>query len=314
MENFIFSLNATMPLILLAVLGWLMMRVGLFTPEFVRVADKFVFQVALPVMLFRDIATADIREIFNPQFVAYCMLATTAMFGATWALTALLMKDKSMVGAFVQASARGSAAVMGIAFVNNIYGNSGMAPLMLVSAVPLYNIYSVIILTVHARGARRDGKALRRALLNVLKNPIIIGVVAGIPFSALGVTVPAIPLKVLDNLAGVATPLALLAIGASFEGPRALKKIRPTLLSSLIKLVLIPAALIPFAIGAGFRGPELVALLVMLGAPTTVTCYVMAKQMGNDEVLTSSCVMMATLLSSVTLTLWIFLFRTLGLI
>lgn len=314
MENFVFSLNATMPLFLLAVLGWLMMRFGLFTPEFVRVADKFVFQVALPAMLFRDIATADIREIFDARFVAYCMLATTAMFGVTWALTVLLMKDKSMVGAFVQASARGSAAVMGIAFVNNIYGSSGMAPLMLVAAVPLYNIYSVIILTVHARGVQRDGRALKRALVNVLKNPIIIGVVAGLPFSVLGIQVPTVPLKIVNNLAAMATPLALLAIGAGFEGRRALKKIRPTLLSSLIKLVLIPAALIPFAVWAGFRGPELVALLVMLGAPTTVTCYAMAKQMGNDEVLTSSCVMTATLLSSVTLTGWIFLFRSLGLV
>ena len=314
MENFVFSLNATMPLFLLAVLGWLMMRFGLFTAEFVRVADKFVFQVALPAMLFRDIATADIREIFDARFVAYCMLATTAMFGVTWALTVLLMKDKSMVGAFVQASARGSAAVMGIAFVNNIYGSSGMAPLMLVAAVPLYNIYSVIILTVHARGVQRDGRALKRALVNVLKNPIIIGVVAGLPFSVLGIQVPTVPLKIVNNLAAMATPLALLAIGAGFEGRRALKKIRPTLLSSLIKLVLIPAALIPFAVWAGFRGPELVALLVMLGAPTTVTCYAMAKQMGNDEVLTSSCVMTATLLSSVTLTGWIFLFRSLGLV
>ena len=314
MENFVFSLNATMPLFLLAVLGWLMMRFGLFTPEFVRVADKFVFQVALPAMLFRDIATADIREIFDARFVAYCMLATTAMFGVTWALTVLLMKDKSMVGAFVQASARGSAAVMGIAFVNNIYGSSGMAPLMLVAAVPLYNIYSVIILTVHARGVQRDARALKRALVNVLKNPIIIGVVAGLPFSVLGIQVPTVPLKIVNNLAAMATPLALLAIGAGFEGRRALKKIRPTLLSSLIKLVLIPAALIPFAVWAGFRGPDLVALLVMLGAPTTVTCYAMAKQMGNDEVLTSSCVMTATLLSSVTLTGWIFLFRSLGLV
>lgn len=314
MENFIFSLNATLPLFLLAALGWLLMRGGMFSKEFVRVADKFVFQVALPVMLFRDIATADIREIFDIRFVAYCMLATTAMFVVTWLLTVLLMKDRSMIGAFVQASARGSAAVMGIAFVNNIYGESGMAPLMLVAAVPLYNIYSVIILTVHGQGVTRDGKALKRAFFNVLKNPIIIGVVAGIPFSAFGIAVPTIPLKILDNLANMATPLALLAIGASFEGPKALQKLAPTLMSSLVKLVLIPAALIPFAVWAGFRGPELVALLVMLGAPTTVTCYVMAKQMGNDAVLSSSCVMTATLLSSITLTMWIFLLRTMGLV
>ena len=64
----------------------------------------------------------------------------------------------------------------------------------------------------------------------------------------------------------------------------------------------------------GFRESQLVAILVMLGSPTTVTCYIMAKNMGNDAELSSSIVVMSTLLSSVTLTFWIFLLRTLSLI
>lgn len=150
MADFIFSLNATLPIFLIMVLGWFLMRIGLFTKEFNKVADKYVFKVALPVLLFKDIATADIRSDFNLTFVLFCMITTTIMFLAIWGLSYIFIKDKTQVGAFAQASARGSAAVLGIAFINNIYGNSGMAPLMIVSAVPLYNILSVIILTFSA--------------------------------------------------------------------------------------------------------------------------------------------------------------------
>lgn len=328
MQDFIFSINATMPIFLIIVLGWVLMKLGLFTKEFTRVADKYVFKVALPVLLFKDIATADIRSDFDLAFVLFCMITTTIMFLAVWGLSYVFLKDKTMVGAFAQASVRGSAAVLGIAFINNIYGNSGMAPLMIVSAVPLYNILSVIILTFSADMGKEivpgpektaaqkaeDSSAVKRACLNILKNPIIIGIFLGLPFSLLGIAIPTIPLKAVTSISQTATPVALLVVGAGFEGAKAVKKIRPTLAAAFIKLVLLPLIFFPFAIGFGFRGSELVAILVMLGSPTTVTCYIMAKNMGNDEVLSSSIVVTATLLSSLTLTGWIYVLKVMELI
>ena len=317
MADFIFSLNATLPIFLIMVLGWFLMRIGLFNKEFNKVADKYVFKVALPVLLFKDIATADIRSDFNLTFVLFCMITTTIMFLVIWGLSYILIKDKTQVGAFVQASARGSAAVLGIAFINNIYGNSGMAPLMIVSAVPLYNILSVIILTFSANMGEESvdkGANIKKACLNVVKNPIIIGIFLGLPFSILGINIPQIPLKAVTSIAQTATPVALLVVGASFEGAKAIKKLKLTSIATFIKLVLLPLIFFPFAIAFGFRGSELVAILVMLGSPTTVTCYIMAKNMGNDEVLSSSIVVMATLLSSVTLTGWIFVLKVMGLI
>ena len=151
MENFIFSLNATAPIFLVMILGNILMKTGFLSEEFTRVSDKFVFKVALPALLFYDISTADMRDVFNLKFILFCMFTTIIMFLVIWILTWIFMKDKSMVGAFVQASARGSAAILGMAFVQNIYGDSGMAPLMIVSAVPFYNIFSVVILTFHSR-------------------------------------------------------------------------------------------------------------------------------------------------------------------
>ncbi len=327
MADFIFSLNATLPIFLIMVLGWFLMRIGLFTKEFNKVADKYVFKVALPVLLFKDIATADIRSDFNLTFVLFCMITTTIMFLAIWGLSYIFIKDKTQVGAFAQASARGSAAVLGIAFINNIYGNSGMAPLMIVSAVPLYNILSVIILTFSAdmgKEAQKNkltdnvsnskGSNIKKACINVVKNPIIIGIFLGLPFSIFGISIPVIPLKAVTSIAQTATPIALLVVGAGFEGAKAIKKIKLTAVATFIKLVLLPLIFFPFAITFGFRGSELVAILIMLGSPTTVTCYIMAKNMGNDEVLSSSIVVMATLLSSVTLTGWIFVLKVMGLI
>lgn len=314
MADFIFSLNATLPIFLIMVLGWFLMRIGLFNKEFNKVADKYVFKVALPVLLFKDIATADIRSDFNLTFVLFCMVTTTIMFLAIWRLSYIFIKDKTQVGAFAQASARGSAAVLGIAFINNIYGNSGMAPLMIVSAVPLYNILSVIILTFSSSAKDSKNSNIKKACINVVKNPIIIGIFLGLPFSIFGINIPAIPLKAVTSIAQTATPIALLVVGAGFEGAKAIKKIKLTSIATFIKLVLLPLIFFPFAIAFGFRGSELVAILVMLGSPTTVTCYIMAKNMGNDEVLSSSIVVMATLLSSVTLTGWIFVMKVLGLI
>lgn len=141
MDNFIFSINATIPIFLVILLGWFLMKIHIITEEFANVANKYVFKVALPVLLFRDIATTSILDDLNVKFVLFCFFGTIIMFGLVWVFALIYCKDRTMIGAFVQGGARGSAAVLGVAFVENICGNSGMAPLMIVSAVPMYRYY-----------------------------------------------------------------------------------------------------------------------------------------------------------------------------
>ena len=314
MQNFLFSLNVTLPIFIIIVVGGFLKHIGLLTEGFTTVADKFVFKVALPVQLFQDIAAMDIRADFSGKFVVFCMIATTCMFAATWILGAVFLKAKSMVGAFAQAAARGSAAILGIAFVENIYGDSGMTPMMIVAAVPLFNIYSVIILTVTSSEGKFNGALVKKLLVGVVTNPIILGIAAGMVWSLLRLPMPVFLSKSVHSIASTATPLALLVLGATFKGREALSKIGPTIAAAFLKLVAIPAAIFPFAIHMGFRGSELVAIMIMLASPTTVTCYIMAKNMGGDDTLSASVVMTATLLSSVTLTLWVFVMKTFGLI
>ena len=312
MEHFLFSLNATIPVFLVILLGGVLQRIGLFPRSICGAVDKYVFRIALPFMLFQDISTMDLRTDFDPSFALFCALGTCIMFLSVWGFTVLFCRDKDIVGAFSQASARGSAAILGIAFVNNIYGNSGYAPFMIMCSVPLFNIFSVIILTVHSRENTASEGLLKKTLLGIVTNPIILGILAGVPFALLHITLPVIFTSAISTVGKTATPMALLSIGAAFEGKKALTKIRPTVLASAIKLCILPAVFLPAAILFGFRGSELVAVLVMTGSPTTISCYIMARNMGNDAELTASIVVATTLISSVTLTLWLFVLRSMG--
>ena len=217
-----------------------------------------------------------------------------------------------MAGAFGQAGARSSAAILGIAFAENIYGDAGMMPMMIVAAVPFFNIYSVIILTLSSAQGKPDRKLLVKTLRGIITNPIIIGILVGAVWSLCGLGWPILLSKSTGYIANTSTPLALLVLGATFKGREALNKIGPTAFATFLKLLGIPAVIIPAAIFMGFTGSELVAIMIMAGSPTAVACYIMAKNMGGDETLTASVVMSATLFSSVTLTFWVFLLRTLG--
>ena len=149
----------------------------MLTEEFVSVCNKLNFKVTLPVMLVRDIAAVDIRAVFDLKYVLFCALASTACFWIIWGAARLFLMQQSLRGAFVQASFRSSAAVMGLAFINNIYGESAMGPLMIIGAVPLYNVFSVLVLTFESESAelmeKRSAK-IKQACVNVVKNPIII--------------------------------------------------------------------------------------------------------------------------------------------
>lgn len=313
MSNFIFSLNSTMPLFLVMVIGYLLRRKGMLTKEFCTAAEKFNFDVTLPALLIRDLSQIDIYSAFDLKFILYCALATTGFFGLVWLGARLFIRDKESVGAFVQVSCRSSAAVLGIALIQNMYGTSGMAPMMIIGAVPLFNIYSVLVLTLE-NPANKESGALKKALINIVKNPIIIGIFAGVLISLSGITFPTIVSKTISNIAAMASPLALIVIGATFEFKGALGKLKLSVIASALKLMIIPAVFLGIAVLCGFRNEKMVAIMVMLCGSSTPSCYIMAKNMGGDAELSSSVVVLTTLLSAFTLTFWIWLLRSFGLI
>ena len=316
MENFIYSLEVTLPIFLVMILGYFLKQIGMLNDDFVTVANRLNFKVTLPFMVFKDIASVDIKAVFDVRYVLFCAIVSTICFWIIWGGVKLFVKDKSIRGAFVQASFRGSAAVMGLAFIHNIYGESAMGPLMIVGAVPLYNIFSVIVLTFEANDSAGINKKekIKQACINICKNPIIIGILLGLISGVIGVDYPVVVDKTVSSIAQLAAPLALITIGAGFEGRKALAKMKPTIAVSLIKLVIQPLIFLPVAISMGFTGEKIIAILIMLASPTTPSCYIMAKNMHNDEVLTASAVVTTTLMGAFTLTGWIFLLKTMGLL
>ena len=236
MQNLIFSLNATLPVFLVMVVGYALGQLGFLPPAFCKASDRLTFKVTLPLMLFLDMGSVDILHDFRPRFVLFCFAATLVGILTVWAGAKRFLKDKTLVGEFVQAGYRSSAAVLGVAFIQNIYGSAGMAPLMILGSVPLFNIFAVLILMLESPEQRGvpDPKQLLRG---VATNPILLGIVFGTVYALLPFTLPQIATKTISSIASLTTPLSLLSIGASFEGTKAIKKLGPTLAAAFIKTV-----------------------------------------------------------------------------
>ena len=314
-ENILFSLNSTLPLFFVMVLGYMLYQKRFLSDGFVAGANKFVFYVALPVQLFRDLGSTDVRAAFDGAYVLFCFAVTLGSILTLWALAKLCLKNKSLVGEFVQVCYRSSAAILGSAFLQSIYGDASMSSLMILGSVPLYNVMAVVILTLESPDAAQTGSMaakLKKTIRGIVTNPILLGIAAGFAWSLLGLPMPAMLNKTLSNVAGLTSPLALLVIGAGFKGRKALGYLRPTAAATVVKLMLLPALFLPLAVHFGFTDEKLVALLVMLGSISTPACYVMAKQMGHEGVLTGSVCVTTTLFSAFSLTFWLFVLRSFG--
>ena len=314
-NDFLFSVNATLPVFGVMALGFLLRRGGFLTHGFCQVANKLVFHLCLPAMLFRQIAAIRGGSLPDEAFLLYAFCFTLASTFAVWGFSRICLRDKTQVGAFAQGAFRGNTALLGSVLLQSICGSQTYAPLIILAAVPLYNVLSVIILSLEAGGGGKlDRARLLGALKGVAKNPILWGILLGLPFAFFGLPMPAAGDKALSMLGNLASPLSLLIIGADFRWDAALRKKGPTLGAAFLKLILLPALVVLPGAALGFRQDALVALLVLAGTPSAVSSYIMAENMGNDGTLACGIVAVTTLFSAVTVTGWIFLLRTLALI
>ena len=314
MENLIFSLNATVPVFAMIVLGMFFKKIGIIDDVFASKMNKFVFLIPLPVLLFKDLATLDFNAIWDTKFVLFCFFITIFSILIVTILS-FLLKNKKNQGEFIQASYRSSAALLGIALIQNVYGKATMAPLMIIGSVPLYNIMAVIVLSFFSPERKGLSKEVwLKTIKGILTNPILIGIVVGILWSLLHLPMPTMLDKTVTSIGNVATPLGLMAMGATFNYKEALGDLKPALCVSFIKLFGFCAIFLPLAIYLGFQGEQLISILVMLGSATTVSCYVMAKNMGHTGILTSTVVMLTTIFSGFSITMWLYILKGMGLL
>ncbi len=313
MQNFLLSVNAVGPILLLVLLGTFLRKKGAIDEEFVKKANKLAYGYSLPLALFKDSYTASSEAQINVKLMVYAVASIVALSVILSLSAPRFIKDRRRCGAFVQGSFRSNFAILGSTMAVHVFGSEGALPtLMLVPVVvTTFTVCSIVVFTVFSP----DGDAKVRPLelvKKVVTNPLIWGNVLGLLFRAWQVPVPDVLMSGIKYVAALATPLALISIGGQ-AGMGGGKFLSPSLaVCCALKLVIIPVAVVVPALFMGFAGNEIGAIFLAHCAPTGVTAYAMSMGMNSDYEFTGKVITVSTVLSFGTIFLGIFLLSSLG--
>ncbi len=318
LSNLTYSVNAILPIFLLAVLGALLNRFGKINDIFIETADWLVFKIALPIMLFLEVAGSNLSDSLNPSLILFLIVSVTLSFLTVSVIVRIAVRDETKRGALIQGCCRSNFAILGVPLAINMFGDVGGETIAIAMpfVILMFNTYSVVILSVFSgdRDKRLNRAAVVGIVKNIVTNPLIIGVVLGLPFMLTGISLPAAADKTLTYLSNLTTPLALISLGANFRTESLKGRAGYAIAGAAVKTVILPAAAVTAAVLVGLRGPALGVVLICFGAPTAVTSYIMAKKMGNDHELAAQILLLSTMICALTIFLGIFILRNLALI
>lgn len=304
------AFHAIVPLFLIIAVGYTVKRLGWIGPEEVRRFNKVTFYTFMPVMLFYNIYTSDFSQAVRLPYALFVVGAALGMVAVSFAVTLLAEKMPERRGVMIQAAFRSNFVLLGLPIAAELLpdSNLGVTALMVAIVVPIYNMMSVVVLEYFRGGKPRAGEVL----LAVVKNPLILGSVAGLLVQALHITLPEVLVSFAGKMNSAATPLILLLLGASFETREIARYKKELLVCVGLRLLVFPGALLTLSMLMGLRDIEFVTVLAMTAAPTAVNSFNMAQQLGGDSQLAGSAVVVSTAASFFTLFVWITLFKQLG--
>ncbi len=312
MDNFLLSAEVVLPLFLMMALGYLLRRILKLDDRWIELTNKIIFRALLPMLLFRNMYESDISGLSAPGMaglILLCALALTVTFLALNVIIPRLEKENPRRGVLIQGMFRGNAAIFGIPIAALLYGNDITAVVLTIACVvPLLNIYSIITL----EKCRCGGLGVRLVLREIVKNPLIIGILLGFVLNALRIELPSPVKSAAWSLASSTTPVSFLALGASFTFASAAKNRRELTGVVLFKLIVLPLVWVGLAGLLGYRNQQLTGVLLVFGPPTAVSSFPMACAMGGDTQLSSEIVVFTSILSMLTMFLWIFSLKSLG--
>lgn len=312
MENLIIAFNAVLPVMLCIMLGYFLARIGMIKEELRKGLNSLCFKVFLPFYLFDSVYDTDVSTAFNPGLMLFCCLAMIAWFAALMIMIPRIEPENPRRGVLIQAMFRSNFALFGLPMAETLCGKENMGPtnLLIGVCVPLVNVLAVITLETF-----RGGKpSVKKMLLGIAKNPLIIASLLGLAFNLLNIPLYTDLRKTIINLGKVATPLSMVALGASFTFASTKVYRRQLALGVSGKLIISPLLMVTLGALLGFRAETLVPVLIFFGAPTAVSSFPMAQQMDGDGELAASLVVFTSALSIVTIFLWVFVLKTLALI
>ncbi|OBT19728.1 transporter [Vibrio tasmaniensis] len=313
-EQFAFSASVTGPICLMLFLGVMLKRIGLINDNFIDVASKVVFQVTLPAMLFLSIVQSNHNFSASSALVAFGVIANFVFFLFTIFSTKLVFKGSKDQGVIVQGGFRANTAIIGLAYMANIYGNQGvaLAAIYVASLTVLYNIQAVIALT--PKGKDTGAKAIKVIAKSITKNPLIIAIFLAVVFYALSIPIPKMVTDAGQYFANMTLPLALLCTGGSLDISSLKQEKLSTWFASSYKLIASPLLITLAAWYIGFEGLDLGLIFLMSAAPTAAASYVMARAMGGNSTLAANIIALTTVVSLITCTLGIFALTAMDLI
>jgi predicted permease len=314
MSDLLFSFQTVLPFILLAALGYFLRRIKLITPGFLGAASQLLYAICFPFIIFISLAGADLRgQLFSAPVLflsAYGILVPLFLI----LLMPRLVRDRSRAASLAQGIYRNNNFVQSIPLMSGYYGAAGTVFAMLLTSVSalLENFFSVtLFLAISPKNSGR--RSFLRETAKALKNPVVLGCVLGFGFSFLGWSLPSPVQSAVTSVGNMATPLAMLMLGAQFDPLELKKDLRHTLPAALAHLVVIPGIFLAAAALSGLRGMELSSILFFTGTVSAASGPTLAANMGGDEDLASQMLCLTMVLSIFTLMLGIFMLRSLGL-
>lgn len=311
MESFIVSLHAVAPMFFMMLLGYFLKGVHFFSDDALRQINALVFKVLLPLQLFRSAYQADLEEVVNVPFLLWNEGLVLAGFCVLILLAVKTVREPGKRASLLQGMFRGNIALVGMAIAETLFGadQTGTMAIVVAITVPVYNVLAVLALEMFQGGKM----PVKRVLREIVTNPLIIGCACGLAANLAGMRLPVLLLRPVDSLASAATPVALIALGASFHMERVSSDRRSILVGVLVKLVALPLVALSVGAAVGFRGVELGTMAITFAAPTSVSSFSMAQQMGADADLAASMVVFTGMFSCLTIFLWTFVLLRLGL-
>ncbi|QYJ80236.1 AEC family transporter [Shewanella acanthi] len=309
-EQLQFSASITGPICLMLALGVILKRTNAINENFIDVASKLVFNVTLPALLLLGILKSNHDVSSSAALVSFGVIANFSFFLLSIFVTRRYFSDPRDKGVIIQGGFRANTAIIGLAYVSNAYGESGvaMAAVYVASMTLLYNIQAVICLT--PKGEQSGRQALGVIIKTLTKNPLIIAIILGIVISLLAIPIPKMVTDAGQYFANMTLPLALLCTGGSLDIGSLKHERYATWFASFLKLVAAPLLITIAAMIIGFRGIDLAIVFLMSSAPTAAASYVMARAMGGNATLAANIIALTTVCSLLTCTLGIFLLST----
>lgn len=310
MENLMISANAVLPMCLIMALGYGTRRLGWIRREEIFAINKIAFRIFLPCLLYYNVYCSDLSGSFDPLLMAYAVGGVLLTFGLSLGYTLLTEKLPECRGVMIQGMFRSNYVIMGIPVATALLGSDqlGTVSILIAVVVPLFNMLAVVVLEVF-RGQKP--KPLH-VLGQIVKNPLVIASALGILTLAAGIRLPHILERTIQNVSAIASPLQLFLLGAFFQFS-GLKTYRRELVTvSAAKLIVSPGLFLGLGALLGFRGVAFVSLIGIFASPTAVNSFTMAQQMGGDAELAGDIVVTTSAVSILTMFLWVFLFKSLG--